>query len=112
MNTADKDFYCKNIISGHIPVKIVEETKHILAYYHTQPQWPVHIVVIPKFHVKSLLEFDDGEDELMGEMMEVLKKVVRMVKEKYGGCRLTTNFGKFQETKHLHWHIYTTDHMD
>ena len=51
------DFYCDEALSGHTPIKKVAETDNVLAFYHTKPHWPVHIVVIPKKHIPSLLVF-------------------------------------------------------
>lgn len=45
-------------------------------------------------------------EDLLSEMMYVAEKVVEKVANEYGGCRLTTNFGNCQQTKHLHWHVY------
>ncbi len=52
---ASSDFYCDEVLSGRTSVKKVRETTHVLAFYHTRPYWPVHIVVIPKRHIASLL---------------------------------------------------------
>lgn len=44
------DFYCDMALSGKVPLDIVAETEQVLAFHHTRPFWPVHIVVIPKAH--------------------------------------------------------------
>ncbi len=43
-----EDFYCEEVLSGKTIVKKVLETDNVLAYYHTNPFYPVHIVAIPK----------------------------------------------------------------
>ena len=106
-----QDFYCDEILTGRVPIEVVIETENILAYHHTKPQWPVHIVIIPKQHVDSLLALSHENAGLLSEMVFVLQKVVEKVLEGHGGCRLTTNFGDCQTTKHLHWHIYVADAM-
>jgi len=42
------DFYCDEVLSGQTQVDRVSETANVLAYHHTRPYWPTHIVVIPK----------------------------------------------------------------
>ena len=106
-----KDFYCEKILSGLIPVKKVLESEHILAFHHTQPQWDPHIVVIPKIHIESFTHLMDENPQILVEMMNVIKTVVSVITEKNTGCRLTTNFGSLQKTKHLHWHIYCSKSM-
>lgn len=98
-----QDFYCDEVLSGRTPVEKVVETDRVLAYYHTRPFYPVHIVVIPKLHIDSLLTLDDGE--LLAEMIAVVQKVAASVVEIEGACRVLTNLGNYQESKHLHWHV-------
>ena len=59
-----EDFYCDEVLSGRTPVKIVRETDNVLAYHHTRPFWPVHIVVIPKRHISSLITLEESDDRL------------------------------------------------
>ena len=54
-----EDFYCEEVFSGKTPVDKVLETENVLAYHHTRPFWPVHIVVVPKQHVASVLELEN-----------------------------------------------------
>ncbi|CAM4001877.1 HIT domain-containing protein [Lederbergia lenta] len=99
------DFYCDEVLSGKTPVKTVMETENILAYYHTRPFYPVHIVAIPKKHIPSLLSLEESENDLLLELMEVIKLVALKVTSENGACRVITNLGEYQESKHLHWHI-------
>ena len=50
------DFYCDRVLNGRTPVDVVAETENVLAFHHTRPFWPVHIVVIPKRHIPSLVD--------------------------------------------------------
>ncbi len=69
------DFYCDEVLSGKTPVRVVKETEEVLAYHHTRPFWPVHIVVIPKRHVPSLTDHGGAPEGLLGELMEVVRSV-------------------------------------
>lgn len=106
-----KDFYCDEILNGKIPVKIVHETKNILAFYHTKPSYPLHIIVIPKVHIPDLITCIEDHKSIIDEMMNVLKIVIKKTIREHKKCRLTTNFGQYQHTKHLHWHIYIDNKM-
>jgi histidine triad (HIT) family protein len=99
------DFYCDEVLSGRTPVTKVIETNNVLAFHHTRPHWLVHIVVIPKKHVASLIELQDEDDELVLELVSVIKQVATKVVSERGGCRVVTNIGRYQDSKHLHWHI-------
>ncbi|WP_156858116.1 HIT domain-containing protein [Oceanobacillus sp. AG] len=100
-----EDFYCDEVLSDKIQVRKVLETDNVLAYYHTKPFWPVHVVAIPKKHIPSLITLEESDNELLLELLRVIKKVATMVTEENGACRVITNLGDYQDSKHLHWHI-------
>ncbi|GEL78523.1 HIT family protein [Tenuibacillus multivorans] len=100
-----EDFYCDEVLSGKTKVDKVMETDNVLAYYHTRPFYPVHIVAIPKKHISSLITLKENENNLLIELFEVIKEVAAMVKDEYGACRVLTNLGDYQDSKHLHWHV-------
>ena len=101
------DFYCDYALSGKVEIDVVEETDRVLAFHHTRPYWPIHIVVIPKAHVDSLVALDD--DGLLAELMTVIKRVSGRVIEEAGAARVLTNLGAYQDSKHLHWHVCAGD---
>lgn len=97
------DFYCDEALSGRTAVEKVLETDTVLAFHHTRPHWPVHVVVVPKRHVGSLLDLED--DGLALELLAAVRKVAADVSASEGGCHIVTNLGKYQESKHLHFHV-------
>lgn len=104
------DFYCDEVFSGKTKVKVVVETKNVLAFHHTKPYYPIHIVVTPKKHISSLLELDNNEIAL--ELIGVLKSIAGEVNKKHASCRIVTNLGEYQDSKHLHFHIIHGSHDD
>ncbi|MHB1956450.1 MAG: HIT domain-containing protein [Sulfobacillus sp.] len=99
------DFYCDEVLSGHTAVDKVHDTANVLAYHHTRPFYPVHIVVVPKRHIPSLIALEEGDNEILLELLSVIKKIAAQVTSEYGACRVITNLGKYQDSKHLHWHL-------
>lgn len=100
-----EDFYCDEVLNGRTAVSIVRETDNVLAYHHTRPFWPVHIVVIPKRHIASLLAVGESDGPLLLELLGVIREVAEEVLAQHGACRVLTNLGKYQDSKHLHWHV-------
>ncbi len=100
-----EDFYCDEVLSGNTPVEKILETENILAYNHTRPFWETHIVVIPKTHVGSLLTIEDNT--LLIELINVVKQVAANVVKEKGAARVLTNLGEYQDSKHLHFHVYS-----
>jgi len=56
--------FCK-IIDREIPSQTVYEDEEVLAFKDINPQAPVHILVIPKKHIKSLLELKREDEALV-----------------------------------------------
>jgi histidine triad (HIT) family protein len=100
-----EDFYCDEVLSGRTTVERVIETANVLAFRHTRPFYPVHIVVIPKHHVTSLLTLGEEDNDLLIELVGVIKRVAAQIVEENGACRVITNLGAYQDSKHLHWHV-------
>jgi histidine triad (HIT) family protein len=100
-----EDFYCEEVLSGRTPVAVVRETDEVLAYHHTHPSWPVHIVVIPKTHVPSLTDLGDAEPSILEDLMSVVRDVAAEVTDRHGAARVLTNLGDYQDSKHLHFHV-------
>ena len=77
----------------------------MLAFEHTRPFWPVHVVVIPKAHVPSLIDLGDADETLLTELLGVVRAVGAQVTAEHGACRVLTNLGRYQDSKHLHFHV-------
>ncbi|MFU8850399.1 HIT domain-containing protein [Micromonospora sp. SL1-18] len=99
------DFYCDEALSGRTKVTVVMETEDVLAFEHTRPFWPVHIVVVPKRHVPSLVDLGEASEDLLYRVIEVVRQVAAEVEREHGACRVLTNLGRYQDSKHPHFHV-------
>ena len=107
MSSETDDFYCENVLSGKVPVTRVHETENVLAYHHTRPFWETHIVVIPKRHISSLLTLEASDDEILLEVLTVIRQVADEIVTEKGAARVLTNLGDYQDSMHLHFHVYS-----
>lgn len=105
------DIYCDEVLNGKLPVKKVMETDRVLAFHHTRPSYEVHIVVIPKKHIPSLINFDEQDGEILMELLGVVRKVVAQVNNEYGACGVETYMGAYQSSKHLHVHVRSGEQL-
>ena len=98
--------FCK-IVKGEIPSKKVYEDEEILAFCDINPQAPIHILVVPKKHIKSLADMEKEDEALIGKIFGVINKISEEQGFKHEGYRVITNCGKNggQSVKHLHFHI-------
>lgn len=95
------DFYCEFVLSNKIAVQKLHETDEVLAFYHTKPQYKVHVVVIPKDHIRQLIDVENYS--VISKIFEVIAETVR--KLGLQSFRIITNSGSYQDSKHLHFHL-------
>jgi histidine triad (HIT) family protein len=99
------DFYCDEIVTGKHAVDVVLETDEVLAFHHTRPAYEKHIVVIPKTHVPSFVELGPAPEDLLAKVIAAVRRVAAEMLEREGACRVITNLGDYQDSKHLHFHV-------
>ncbi|HEY4527796.1 MAG TPA: HIT domain-containing protein, partial [Candidatus Paceibacterota bacterium] len=63
--------FCK-ISQKEIPAQFVFEDEKFVAFEDIHPKAPVHILVLPKEHLASVLE---AKGELIGTTVEIAKKI-------------------------------------
>lgn len=102
---SDKTIF-KRIIDGEIPADVVHEDDHCLVFHDVSPQAPVHVLVIPKKEIRSLAEVADEDQQLLGHLMLVIRKVAEQLGLE-DGYRVITNSGAIagQTVDHLHFHV-------
>ena len=98
--------FCK-IIKGEIPSEKVYEDEEILAFKDINPAAPIHILVIPKKHIKSLAHMENGDEVIIGKIYKVINKIAEDMGIKEEGYRVIVNCGENggQEIMHLHFHL-------
>ncbi len=98
--------FCK-IAAGEIPSNKVYEDENWLAFWDIEPCAPVHILVIPKFHVKNILDFDEEANRKFADFFLVVKGIAEKEGLAADGFRLVMNTGEKagQSVFHFHAHI-------
>ena len=99
------DFYCDVALADVGALDVVEETDQVLAYHHTRPYRPVHVVVIPKRHLASLTTLTADDEPLVRDLFAVVQRVAAQVESEHGAAAVLTNLGEYQDSKHLHVHV-------
>jgi len=98
--------FCK-ISAKEVPVSVIYEDEHILAFPDIKPAAPVHVLVIPKKHIANLLELTPDDISLMGYVLSTIPKIAAQLGLAEDGFRLVVNTkdNGGQTVHHLHWHI-------
>ena len=69
-----RDWYCEDVLSGNLEVRRVWEDDRVLAFHHPQPVAEIHVVVVPKTHVASILDEDALDGALLSSMMKAIQE--------------------------------------
>ncbi|MDA0999591.1 MAG: histidine triad nucleotide-binding protein [bacterium] len=98
--------FCK-IIEGKIPSQKVYEDKNLFAFRDVSPQAPVHILIVPKKHIETLLELGEEHSELIGRIHLTANHIARKEGIAERGFRLVVNCKEDggQTVFHLHYHL-------
>ncbi len=97
--------FCK-IASGEIPTTVVYEDDKVIAFNDTDPQAPVHVLIIPKEHIASMAEINESNSAVVAHIFEVAALIARE-KGLDNGFRVVSNCGESagQSVHHLHFHL-------
>jgi len=98
--------FCK-IIRGEIPCIKVYEDDMVLAFDDIHPMAPVHVVIIPKNHIYTLMDVDTEKVDIMNNLIVAVQKVAKIKKIDASGFRTAVNCNAEggQVVFHLHVHV-------
>lgn len=101
---SDECLFCR-IARGEIPVHLVGEDEHTVAFRDIDPQAPVHVLVIPRKHVSSLNEAADPAP--VGSLVLMAARIARAEGIAETGYRtvINTNRDAGQTVFHVHLHL-------
>ncbi len=98
--------FCK-IAKKQLEAETVLEDEDVIVLNDINPQAPVHLLVIPRVHVCSVMEIDKlGKDKLF-RIFKIIEKLAKDLDLLNNGFRVVTNTGKDagQSVDHLHFHL-------
>jgi histidine triad (HIT) family protein len=98
--------FCK-IINKELDADIVYEDDKVVAFKDINPAAPVHILIVPRKHIPTLLDLEKDDAALVGHLHLVANEVARAFKLAKKGYRLVINCGADagQIVFHLHLHL-------
>jgi histidine triad (HIT) family protein len=98
--------FCK-IVQGEILCSKVYEDDQVLAFDDISPMAPVHVIIIPKKHIATLMDLDAQNDDVTGDLMSTAQKVARIKNISDRGFRTVINCNAEggQVVFHLHMHL-------
>ena len=101
----DPNCICCKIIAKEIPAQILFENEKLLILQDIKPSAPFHHRVIPKEHIRSIMDLQEENKEIISELIFTAKQDA--LKAGLKGYKLTFNVGREggQIIDHLHLHL-------
>ena len=98
--------FCK-IIKGEIPSEKVYEDDMVLSFKDIEPCAPVHVLIIPKKHIRSINDLTEEDSNIIAHIYLVAKKIAHELDLEEKGYRIVTNCGEEagQTVPHIHFHL-------
>ena len=105
MHTDPHCLFCK-IVAGQIPSRKVHEDAQVLAFHDIHPWAPVHLLIVPKTHITSMVDVTPEHQALLGHMLAISPRLMLDLGVTQGYRHLiNTGPDGRQEVMHLHLHV-------
>jgi histidine triad (HIT) family protein len=98
--------FCQ-IIRKERAAEFVFEDESIVVFKDAYPHAPVHLLIVPKKHIRSVNDLVDEDRNIISEMIFRAKEIAREFGVNTSGYRLSFNVerGAGQVIFHLHLHL-------
>jgi histidine triad (HIT) family protein len=98
--------FCR-IIEGKIKGELVYQDSNVVAFKDIGPKAPVHILIVPRKHIATVLDLGPEDGVLVGEIFRVAAKLAQDLGIAEKGFRVVVNSGTDagQTVFHLHYHL-------
>ena len=98
--------FCR-IANGQTDTEILFQTDTLVVFKDINPHAPVHLLFVPKKHIRSVNDLVDEEQGILSELIMVAKEMAKVHGVARSGYKLLFNVerGGGQVIFHLHLHL-------
>jgi histidine triad (HIT) family protein len=98
--------FCQ-IALGRTDTDILFQTDTLVVFKDINPHAPVHLLVVPKKHIRSINDLTDADQPILSELIMVARKMAKEHGVSKSGYKLLFNVerGGGQVIFHLHLHL-------
>jgi histidine triad (HIT) family protein len=101
----DACIFCK-IVSEEAQATIVYRDEQATAFRDLHPVAPTHILIVPNKHIESVGALEAQDEQLIGHLFTVARKLAEEEGIAKGGYRLITNTGVNGGQTVFHFHLH------
>jgi histidine triad (HIT) family protein len=100
------DLFLK-IIAREIPADIIYENDDVLAFRDVNPQAPLHVLIIPKNHIRTINDMRPEDAEVFGKLFLAAGEIAAQHGVAEDGYRVVMNCNSAagQTVFHVHLHL-------
>lgn len=84
--------FCQ-IIENKSPADIVYQSDKVIAFRNINPAAPVHILIVPKRHVPTVVKLEDQDKDAIAEMLLAVREIAAQEGVDESGFKLVVNKG-------------------
>lgn len=97
--------FCQ-IVNGQKPAKIIYSNENVVAFHDIRPEAPVHILIVPRKHIRSINDITEEDRDIVAEMFYVARDLAKQLNTEKG-YKLLFNVerGGGQIIWHVHLHL-------
>jgi histidine triad (HIT) family protein len=98
--------FCR-IVAGASPAEVEYEDDRVLAFKDIYPKAPVHILIVPKRHIPSIMAMEEADADLIGRCLLAARRLGEAKGFAERGYRVSVNCGPEggQVVYHVHFHF-------
>ncbi|PID40755.1 MAG: histidine triad nucleotide-binding protein [Proteobacteria bacterium] len=98
--------FCK-IAHGQMDTEFLYENDNLVVFRDINPHAPVHLLIVPKRHIRSINDLTAGDDAILAELFMTAREMAKKEGVNKTGYKLLFNVekGGGQMIFHLHLHL-------
>jgi histidine triad (HIT) family protein len=103
----EKDCIFCQIAQGQTDTQMLYQSETLVVFKDINPHAPVHLLLVPKKHIRSVNDITDADREILAELILVAKEMAKEQGVDKSGYKLLYNVekGGGQLIFHLHLHL-------
>ena len=96
-----------DIVNGKTSTEMLFQNEHVVVFRDINPHAPVHLLIVPRRHIRSINDVTAQDQSIVSEMIFVAKEMAAAHGVHKSGYRLFFNVerGGGQVIFHLHLHL-------
>ena len=103
----EKDCIFCNISAGRTETRFLYEDDHLIVFKDINPHAPVHDLIVPRRHIRSINDLADQDKDIISRMIMTGRDMAKLREVDESGYKLVFNveWGGGQRIFHLHMHL-------